>query len=75
MLAFILVVSGVLVSMFINTQIKAWIYSNIVEPELEQLGENEEPSNSLVYTTIAMVLINNLIPLTLGVAIGLHAIL
>ena len=75
MLAFILVIAAVLFSVFINTQIKSWIYSNIVEPELEELGGNEEPSDSLVYTTIAMVLINNLIPLTLGVAIGIHAIL
>ena len=75
MLSFVLVIAAVLFSVFINTQIKSWIYANIVEPELAELEEGDEPSDSLFYTTVLMVVINNLIPLTLGVAIGIYAIL
>ena len=75
MLLFALIVSAVLFSVFINTQIKSWVYQYIVEPELEEIEADDEPSSSLVYTTIGMVLLNNLIPFTLGAAIGLYAVL
>ena len=73
MLLTILVAGAVLFSVFINTTIKKWVYENVIEPELEQMEEGDE-SSSLFYTTLGVVLLNNLIPLTIGVAIGLHAI-
>jgi hypothetical protein len=60
-------------SMLINTTIKKWVYETIIEPELDQMEEGDE-SSSLFFTTLGVVLLNNLIPLTIGVAIGLHAI-
>jgi hypothetical protein len=69
-------VAAVLFSVFINTTIKGWVYENIVSPEIERAGENEdEYSDSLFYTTVGMVILNNLIPFTLGAMIGLYAIL
>ena len=73
MINFLIVPVALLFSMIINTTIKKWIYEYIVEPELDQMEDGEE-SSSLFYTTLAMVLINNLIPLTIGVAIGLYTI-
>ena len=75
MVLFALIVAAVLFSVFINTQIKSWVYQYIVEPELAEIEDSDEPSSSLVYTTIGMVLLNNLIPFTLGAAIGLYAVL
>ena len=73
MMTTLTVIVAMLLSMFINTTIKKWVYENIIEPELEQMEEGDE-SSSLFYTTLGVVLLNNLIPLTIGVAIGLHAI-
>ena len=73
MMTTLTVIAAMLLSMFINTTIKKWVYENIIEPELEQMEEGDE-SSSLFYTTLGVVLLNNLIPLTIGVAIGLHAI-
>lgn len=64
---------AVLASMLINTTIKKWVYETIIEPELAQMEDGDE-SSSLFFTTLGVVLLNNLIPLTIGVAIGLHAI-
>jgi hypothetical protein len=75
MLLAILIVVAILFSVFINTTIKSWVYNNIVSPELEELNEDEEPSDSLFYTTVVLVLVNNMIPFVLGAAIGLYAIL
>jgi hypothetical protein len=75
MLLFALCVGAILFSAFINTTIKGWVYEYIVVPELNTQENEEEYSDSLFYTTVGMVLLNNLIPFTLGAAIGLYAIL
>ena len=73
MINFLIVPVALIFSMMVNTTIKKWVYENIIEPELEQMEEGDE-SSSLFFTTLGVVLLNNLIPLTIGVAIGLHAI-
>ena len=73
MLAF-LIVAALVVSTVLNTTIKGWVYANIIEPELDEMQEDEE-SRYLFFTALGLVLINNLIPFTLGAAIGLYAIL
>jgi hypothetical protein len=73
MMTTFIVAAALLGSMLINTTIKKWVYENIIEPELEAMEEGDE-SSSLFFTTLGVVLLNNLIPLTIGVAIGLHAI-
>ena len=73
MMTTLTVFAAMLFSMLINTTIKKWVYENIIEPELEQMEDGDE-SHSLFFTTLGVVLLNNLIPLTLGVAIGLYAI-
>lgn len=75
MLTFFLCVGAILFSAFINTTIKGWVYEYIVSPELEHAETEEEYSDSIYYTTVGMVLLNNLIPFTLGAAIGLYSIL
>jgi len=71
----IIIVFSIMFSVFINTTIKNWVYQNIISPEIDELKDGEEPSSSLMYTTMAMLVVNNMIPFTLGAAIGLYAIL
>ena len=70
MINFLIVPAALLFSMLVNTTIKKWVYEYIIEPELDQMEEGDE-SSSLFFTTLGVVLLNNLIPLTIGVAIGL----
>ena len=74
MLAF-LIVSGIIVSSVLNATIKGWVYEHIIEPEMEELKEGEEESGSLFFTAVGLVLLNNLIPFTLGALVGLYAIM
>ena len=73
MINFLIVPAALLFSMLVNTTIKKWVYEYIIEPELDQMEEGDE-SSSLFFTTLGVVMLNNLIPLTIGVAIGLYAI-
>ena len=73
MINFLIVPAALVFSMLINTTIKKWVYEYIIEPELDQMEEGDE-SSSLFFTTLGIIMLNNLIPLTLGVAIGLYAI-
>jgi len=57
--------------MFINTFIRGFVYSNVVDQE----DTDEETSIGLLLTAIGIVLVSNMIPFTLGAIIGLYAIL
>jgi hypothetical protein len=57
--------------MFINTFIRGFVYSNVVDQE----DTDEETSIGLLLTAIGVVLVSNMIPFTLGAIIGLYAIL
>jgi hypothetical protein len=74
MINFLIVPAALIFSMLVNTTIKKWVYEYIIEPELDQMEEGDE-SSSLFFTTLGVVMLNNLIPLTIGVAIGLYAVL
>ena len=73
MINFLIVPVALIFSMLVNTTIKKWVYEYIIEPELDQMEEGDE-SSSLFFTTLGVIMLNNLIPLTIGVAIGLYAI-
>lgn len=75
MLTFVSVIAALIFSVFINAAIKNWVYETIVKPELDDMDEDVEENSTIVYTTLGMVILNNLIPLTLGAAIGLYTIL
>jgi hypothetical protein len=49
------------------------VYANVVEHE--ETDEQEETHTGLFMTALGVVLISNMIPFTLGVAVGLYAIL
>ena len=70
-----LITSAILLSVAVNTVIKNWVVKYILLDELEDIKDDEEVSTSVVYTTIGLVLVNNLIPFTLGAIIGLYAIM
>ena len=74
MINFLIVPVALIFSMLVNTTIKKWVYEYIIEPELDQMEEGDE-SSSLLFTTLGVIMLNNLIPLTIGVAIGLYAII
>jgi|688.fasta_scaffold1081201_2 hypothetical protein len=74
MINFLIVPAALIFSMLVNTTIKKWVYEYIIEPELDQMEEGDE-SSSLFFTTLGVVMLNNLIPLTIGVAIGLYTVL
>ena len=74
MINFLIVPVALIFSMLVNTTIKKWVYEYIIEPELDQMEEGDE-SSSLFFTTLGVIMLNNLIPLTIGVAIGLYAII
>jgi hypothetical protein len=57
--------------MFINTFIRGFVYSNVVDQE----DTDEETSIGLLLTAIGVILVSNMIPFTLGAIIGLYAIL
>ena len=53
MLAF-LIVAALVVSTVLNTTIKGWVYANIIEPELDEMKEDEE-SHYLFFTALGLV--------------------
>jgi hypothetical protein len=71
MLLAFLITGSLILSMFINTFIRGFVYSNIVDQE----DTDEETSIGLLLTAIGVVLVSNMIPFTLGAIIGLYAIL
>lgn len=85
MLLFALIVGAILVSITINTFIKSVVmeslYANAVKDAIEDGPDDDGiyrgslDRDSMFLTTLGVVIINNLIPFTLGAAIGLYAIL
>lgn len=85
MLLFALIVGAIVLSITVNSFIKSIVLESLYEGAVKDALENGADENghyhghvdkdSLFYTTIAVVLINNLIPFALGAAIGLYAIL
>jgi hypothetical protein len=71
MLLAFLITGSLILSMFINTFIRGFVYSNVVDQE----DTDEETSIGLLLTAIGIVLVSNMIPFTLGAIIGLYAIL
>ena len=71
MLLAFLITGSLILSMFINTFIRGFVYSNVVDQE----DTDEETSIGLLLTAIGVVLVSNMIPFTLGAIIGLYAIL
>ena len=69
----LLIISSIAISVFVNTFIKGMVYANVVEHE--ETDEQEETQTGLFFTALGVVLISNMIPFTLGVAVGLYAIL
>jgi len=67
----LLIIGSLILSMFINTFIKGFVYSNVVDQE----DTDEETSIGLLLTAIGVILVSNMIPFTLGAIIGLYAIL
>lgn len=75
MLLTALIISAILLSVAVNTVIKNWVVKYILLDELEYVKDDEQVSSSVVFTTIGLVLVNNMIPFTLGAIIGLYAIM
>ena len=75
MLLTALIISAILLSVAVNTVIKNWVVKYILLDELEDVKDDEDVSSSVVFTTIGLVLVNNMIPFTLGAIIGLYAIM
>jgi len=71
MLLAFLITGSLILSMFINTFIRGFVYSNVVDQE----DTDEETSIGLLLTAIGVILVSNMIPFTLGAIIGLYAIL
>ena len=72
MFLILLILSSLILSVFVNTFIKGMVYANVVENEN---AEEEESHTGLFMTALGVVIISNMIPFTLGVAVGLYAIL
>ena len=70
LLAFI-IIGALIISAVLNTAIKGFVYDSVVH----DLEIDEEPTRSMLYTALGVVIVNNLIPLTLGCMIGLYAII
>ena len=67
----LLIISSIILSASLNTFIKGMVYANVVEHE----DTEDETRSGLFMTALGVVLISNMIPFTLGVAVGLYAIL
>ena len=66
-----LIIGALLLSATLNTAIKGYVYDSV----LSGAEVDEEPSTGLLLTAFGVIIVNNLIPLTLGCMIGLYAII
>ena len=66
-----IIIGALLLSAFVNTAIKGYVYDSV----LRDAEINDEPSTGMLLTAFGVILVNNLIPFTLGCVIGLYAII
>ena len=71
MFLILLIIAAIILSAFTSTFIKGMVYANIDE----RAEEDDETHTGLFITALGVILISNMIPFTLGVAVGLYAIL
>jgi hypothetical protein len=70
----VIIIAAISFSMIVNTSIKSWVYEHIIDPELEEVEKGKE-SGPLMISALGLILLNNLIPFTLGTMIGLYVIM
>lgn len=84
MLLFALIVGAIILSIVLNSFIKGFMLDALYADAIEDALENGKDENgmyqtsidrsTMFYTTLGVIIVNNLIPFTLGAAIGLYAI-
>ena len=66
-----IIIGALLLSATLNTAIKGYVYDSV----LREAETHDEPTTGMLLTAFGVILVNNLIPLTLGCIIGLYAII
>jgi hypothetical protein len=66
----VIIIGALILSATLNTAIKGYVYDSVLRD-----SEVDEPTTGMLLTAFGVILVNNLIPLTLGCAIGLYAIM
>jgi len=67
----VIIIGALILSATLNTAIKGYVYDSV----LRESEMNDEPTTGMLITAFGVIVVNNLIPLTLGCMIGLYAIL
>jgi hypothetical protein len=67
----VIIIGALILSAFLNTAIKGYVYDSI----LREAEVNDEPTTAMLLTALGVIIVNNMIPLTLGCMIGLYAIM
>jgi hypothetical protein len=69
----VIIIGALILSATLNTAIKGYVYDSVIR----NLGEDipDEPTTGMLLTALGVIIVNNMIPLTLGCMIGLYAIM
>lgn len=67
----VIIIGALILSATLNTAIKGYVYDSV----LRDAEVDKDPTTGMLLTALGVILVNNLIPLTLGCMIGLYAIM